>query len=200
MTINEYITVVISIVAIIISIIVFIDNSKKDKRHIRIGRLEEIIEIIHILYLHYHEFENAYFLKLDLFKDGIYDLKKIDKKDVRFYKSFLKSVSKTYNEIDVKKRLSRLYVLSNSYLPNKELKDKIKIFGEIYGSLVIYVIEYPFNNAEYTFTEFRTKDDLQDYYLEIQNELVKEMGLGFKKSVSFENKYKSKFLERYKLK
>jgi len=49
MTISDYITGGISIIAIVISIIAYLQNSRIEKRQLRIEKLEEMLEITHTL-------------------------------------------------------------------------------------------------------------------------------------------------------
>lgn len=70
MTINDYLTFGISIVAIVISIIAYVQNIRIEKRQLRIEKLEEMLEITHLLKGNYEYFEDSNFFKNQLFAEN----------------------------------------------------------------------------------------------------------------------------------
>jgi hypothetical protein len=69
MEINDYVTGIISITAIVISIIAYIQNSRIEKRQLRIEKLEEMLEITHILVGNYQYFEDTNHFKNDIISE-----------------------------------------------------------------------------------------------------------------------------------
>jgi len=194
MEINDYITGIISIIAIVISIIAYIQNSRSDKRQLRIGKLEEMLEITHILMGNYHYFEDTNFLITNLIS-GTKDNAELEK-----YNQQIKALSQISERIELQDKLTRLFVLNNSYLPKKELKEKIGIFIAVYTSIAENTLSNPNKIVELPFNDFPKRWDFLNFTQEIQNELIVEMDLGYKESIENKNTYEKKFKERYKLK
>jgi hypothetical protein len=194
MEINDYITGVISIVAIVISIIAYIQNSKNEKRQLRIEKIEEMLEITHVLNANYQYFEDTHFFKTQLLSETKESMEK-DK-----YLFQVKELSKISKEIDIRNKLTRLYILNNSYLPKKELKEKIGVFITVYTSIAESTLSLPIKKTNLPFNEFPKKWDFLEFTEEIQNELIKEMSLGYKNNISDKNTFQVKFKQRYNLK
>jgi len=194
MEINDYITGAFSLIAIGISIIAYIQNLKGQKRELRIEKLEEILEITHLLNGNYQYFEDTQFFKTQLLFD------QTDKDEKLKYLTQIKVLQEISNEINLKNTLSRLYVLNNSYLPKKELKEKIGVFIAVYTSIAESTLSQPTMKTNLPFNEFPKKWDFLEFTKEIQNELIEEMNLGYKNNISEKNEYEKKFKKRYKLK
>lgn len=193
MEVNDYLTYTISIIAIVISIIAYIQNRKISKRQLRIGRIEEIIEITHILSMNYQFFYDTY-----NFKELVLSELKEDNDEKKYLKQ-VKALIEISDKIDLQNKLSRLYVLNNSYLPKKELKDKIGVFIASYTSLAGSTISQPIRKTDLPFNNFPKPWDFLDFTKEIQNELIKEMKLGYNDNISNTNTYEKIFKERFKL-
>lgn len=194
MEINDYITGAFSLIAIGISIVAYIQNLKGQKRELRIEKLEEILEITHLLNGNYQYFEDTHFFKTHLLFDHA------DKDEKLKYLTQVKVLQEISNEIDLRKTLSRLYVLNNSYLPKKELKAKIGVFIAVYSSIAESTLSQPTMKTELPFNEFPKRWEFLEFTKEIQNELIEEMNLGYKNNISEQNEYKKEFKRRYKLK
>ncbi len=194
MGLNDYLTYTISIIAIVISIIAYFQNRKISKRQLRIGRIEEILEITHILSVNYHYFYDTYSFQ----KFVLSDLK--DENDHKKYLRQLKALTEISNKIDLQNKLSRLYILNNSYLPKEELKDKIGVFIAAYTSLAGITISQPIRKTDLPFTDFPKPWNFLEFTQEIQNKLIEEMKLGYKDNISKINNYEKKFKKRYNLK
>ncbi|EHQ02133.1 hypothetical protein [Gillisia limnaea] len=193
MEINVYLTYAISIIAIILSIIAYIQNWKIATRQSRIGRIEEILEITHILNMNYNYFYDTYFFK----ETVLSELKKNE--DEEKYLRQIKALTDISNKIDLQKKLSRLYVINNSYLPKKELKDKIGVFIAVYSSLAGSTISEPIRKTDLPFNNFPKPWEFLEFTQEIHNELIREMNLGYNNNISNTNAYEKKFKERYNL-
>jgi hypothetical protein len=194
MRINDYITGVISIIAIVISVIAYLQNSKNEKRQLRIGKLEEMLEITHILIGNYQYFEDTNFFKNDVISGTK------DKAEIEKYNRQIKGLSQISESIDLQDKLTRLFVLNNSYLPKKELKEKIGIFIAVYTSIAENTLSNPNKIVDLPFNDFPKRWDFLGFTQEIQNELIEEMDLGYTDSIENKNRYEKKFKERYKLK
>lgn len=194
MEINDYITFAFSLVAIGISIVAYIQNLKGQKRELRIEKLEEILEITHLLNGNYQYFEDTQFFKTHLLLD------QADKDEKLKYLTQVKVLQEISNEIDLRKTLSRLYVLNNSYLPKKELKSKIGVFISVYTSIAESTLSQPTMKMKLPFNEFPKRWEFLEFTKEIQNDLIEEMNLGYKNNISEKNEYEKEFKRRYKLK
>ncbi len=192
MEIKDYITGIISLIAIVISVIAFLQNYRIEKRQLRIEKLEEMLEITHILMGNYQYFEDT-----NIFKNSVISGTKDSSEK---YNRQIKGLSQISESIDLQNKLTRLFVLNNSYLPKKELKEKIGIFIAVYTSIAENTLINPNKIVELPFNDFPKRWDFLDFTQEIQNELIEEMGLGYKNSIDNKNTYEEKFKERYKLK
>lgn len=182
--------------AIIISIFTYVQNTKSQKRQVRIGKLEEMLEIIHTLNGNYQYFEDTFF-----FKELV--LKEKQEEEIKRYKKQIIDLIKTSTEIGLRNKLSRLYVLNNSYLPKNKLKDKISVFIACYTSIAEQTISQPFQIIDTTpFNKFPKRWDYLDFTKEIQNEIIKEMKLGYKNNIDTNNeptKFEIEFRKKYNL-
>ncbi|WP_040282759.1 hypothetical protein [Psychroserpens damuponensis] len=194
MEIKDYITGIISIIAIVISVIAYLQNSRIEKRQLRIVKLEEMLEITHILMGNYQYFEDTNFFKNDILK-GIKD-----NPEKENYNRQINALNQISESIELQKKLTRLYVLSNSYLPKNELKDKVGIFISVYTSLAENTMSNPYKIIELPFNDFPKRWDFLNFTHEIQNELIEEMDLGYKNSIENKNTFEKEFKKRYKLK
>lgn len=192
---SEYITIIVSIIAIIISVITYLQNLRIDKRKLRIEKLEEMLEITHTLIGYYEYFEDTLFFKNQILSDNKRNDVKIEK-----YNKQVKELIKISDNIDLQNKLTRLFVLNNSYLPKKELKDKIGVFTTVYASIGRNTIVEAFEKINLPFNEFPKRWDFSNFTQEIQNELIEEMNLGYKNNIHNENTYEKIFKERYNLK
>lgn len=194
MKINDYVTGIISIIAIVISVIAYIQNSRIEKRQLRIEKLEEMLEITHILMGNYQYFEDTNYFKNDIISGTKNESEKEN------YLRQVKGLRKISETIDLQNKLTRLFVLNNSYLPKKELKEKIGTFIAVYTSIAENTITHPYKTIKLPFNNFPKRWDFLDFTHEVQNELISEMDLGYKDSIDYKNTYERKFKERYKLK
>ncbi|WP_040280843.1 hypothetical protein [Psychroserpens damuponensis] len=195
MGINDYVTGIISIIAIVISVIAYIQNTRIEKRQLRIEKLEEMLEITHILMGNYQYFEDTNFFKNIMLSETK------DSTEIEKYNRQVKSLIQISENIDLQNKLTRLFVLNNSYLPKKELKEKIGVFIAVYTSIAENTMINPKNIIDnLPFNDFPKRWDFLEFTREIQNELIVEMDLGYKDSIDNKNTYEKKFKERYKLK
>ncbi|MHA7944591.1 hypothetical protein ACJOV8_016050 [Formosa sp. 3Alg 14/1] len=195
MTTSESITGGISIVAIVISIIAYLQNLRIEKRQLRIEKLEEMLEITHTLMGNYEYFDDTFFLKNKLLLD-----KKTNDVDKEKYIKQVKELIKISESINLQNKLTRLFVLNNSYLPKKKLKEKIGVLITIYTCIARNTISEPFNKIKLPFNDFPKRWDFSEFTQEIQNELIEEMDLGYKNSIDKKNTYDQEFKKRYNLK
>jgi len=193
MTNTELITIIFSIIAIIISIITYRQNFKVQKRQLRIEKLEEILEITHILNGNYQYYEDTFTFKMAIIDDFE------ENEESEKYANVVHSLIKLSEEIDLRNKLSRLYVLNNSYLPKRKLKDKIGVFIALYTSVAENTIISPNKKIDIVFNKFPKKWEFLDFTNEIQNEIIKEMDLGYKNNINYDNNFESEFKKRYNL-
>jgi|SRR5690554_1849809 len=195
MTLNEYITLGISTVAIVISIIAYLQNSRIEKRQVRIEKLEEMLEITHILMGNYQYFEDTHSFKTHLSSQS-----ENSSKDKERYVRQLKELIQIAESIKLQNMLTRLFVLNNSYLPKKELKEKIGVLITVYTNLAQNTIsQQSIPNVTLPFNSFPKKWEFLEFTQEIQNALIEEMDLGYKDSINHENTYDKIFKERYNI-
>src|SRR5690606_18612925 len=147
-----------------------------------------------ILCGNYQYFEDTYFFKAHLLNEELEI--KVHKK----YISQLNELIEVSNDIDLRKKLSRLFVLNNSCLPKAKLKDKIGVFITVYTSIAEHTISQSNNSIYSPFQNFPKRWDFLDFTREIQNEIIEEMNLGYKKNIEDKNDFELVFKNRYNLK
>lgn len=176
-TLNEGITLTISLIAIGISLLTFFNDNKKNRRELRISKLEEILEM-NIYFLNHYSF----LLEIVEFRDNVKfnqesnSMSVIDS-DIRgdlLSKEFLDIVG--LNNFD--KNLTRLNVLANSYLPKDELKYKCISIVDLIANLYNYTV-YKIYEVRTNYPKFPTKEDYFDYIEELEKDLIAEMKLGY---------------------
>lgn len=178
--------------ALILSALAYIQNYKFDKRQLRIGKLEEMLEISHILLGCYQYFQDTAYFKESLLNG------KTDEKEK--YDQYVETLKKISHEIDLRKKLTRLFVLNSSYLPKNELNEKIGVFIALYTSIAETTTGVPNKLIKLPFNDFPKPFQFMEFTQEIQNGLIEEMGLGFKQNINNKNSYEKKFKDKYELK
>lgn len=194
MEVFELAKILLPVVAIIISIISLTKSNQNTKRQIRIGRIEEIIEclrmyipdyhVLYIAYQHQHIYKNApknlEVNQIDILKNNYLDAIKIFKEN---------------NNIEVlREKTSRLIMLADSYLPNKELKKRVISITGLMSTLLQCTIYDNYEQTKKMFIKYPTPMDFFEYAVDLQNQLIKEMKLGhnsleFKDLMAYENKF-----------
>jgi len=159
---------------------------------LRLEKLEEIIEITHLLVQNYQYFEDSF-----AFKKGILN-KKSDEKEK--YIRQIKALIEISENIKLREKLSRLYVLNSSYLPQNKLKDKIGVFITTYTSISEHTIISPEKKIELIFNNFPKKWEFLEFSNEIENELIQEMNLGYSNNTKYKNDFEKEFKKRYNIK
>lgn len=190
---EHIITITLSLIAIIVSIISYFQNSTNQKRELRLEKLEQIIEILHALNLNYQYFEDTYLMKIDFLNNNLSAEKKT------LYNKQINELIKISKEIDLRKKLARLYVLNNSYLPKNNLQDKISVYISVYTSIGEHTLIKPFNKIEVPFNKFPKPWDILDFTEQILKELIKEMNLGYKNNINYNHSYEKEFKQKYNL-
>lgn len=195
MTNSEIINLLFSTSAVLVSIVVYFQSSRLNKRQIRIEKIEEMLEITHILKGNYVCFINVITLKDNMKTHGLGALY-----EENILVNRLKTLRQLTKEMDLQNKLVRLYILNNSYLPKTKLKDKIGILISLYASIADKTLSTSLEEYSRPFNQFPTALDFNDFTDEIQNELIEEMGLGYKNNIQLKNNpYEKLFKERYKL-
>ena len=188
------ISIWISLVAILISTLTFYQNLKNHKRQLRISKIEEILEITHLLKGNYTLFEDTQF-----FKNRLLKAENLDVSEKAKYKAQVALLIKISEEINLSSKLPRLYILNNSYMPKKVLKDKISVLVALYTSIAESTMSYSYEYKDLPFNRFPKRWEFSEFITEIQNELIEEMNLGYKNNISLENKFEEIFKKRYRL-
>lgn len=178
----EELKIILPIAAIAISIIALAINIKNVKKQIRVGRIEEILEALNML--------SRYYIPLVLYIHEMKDIQEVKAsgKAMPEYltdhserlKVFLDSIDK----VKLESKISRMSILSDSYLSNKnnrKLKIKIHMFAFLI-SLMFYVVYN--NDLHFLETEYPhrlpRRARMGPFIVGITDDLIKEMQLGYK--------------------
>ncbi|MGX7667971.1 hypothetical protein [Flavobacterium pedocola] len=188
----ETLKITLPIIAILISIFSIYMGTKNNRRQIRIGKLEEISE--GLLYISQH-YMRLWMLLNDL-KD-INNKRKNNEETEDLEKRFeedLEHLKKLINKDKIQQVGTRIEVLTNAYLPNGVLKNKILTFNHLMNILFssvlsenyIYVVERDYPKG------IPHPKKMVEFLMSVENEIIKEMNLGYS-SLKYED------LKKYRL-
>ncbi|WP_330444182.1 hypothetical protein [Flavobacterium sp. C4GT6] len=178
---NITLKIIIPSIAVSVSLVSLYISMKISKRNIRISKLEEILEIFFFLQVTYSSvYEMASIIlhfKNEVSKGNVYT-NLLDK-----FKTDKKEHLENYKDEYVAEKVARLYVLTNAYITDKKnnyLRMRIRLFID----LIIAMNEVIEDEGESI--PLIIKNSLPDNTKisplcdEIENDIIKEMGLGHK--------------------
>ncbi|RBN50624.1 hypothetical protein [Flavobacterium psychrolimnae] len=191
---TEVLKVVLPIIAICISVISTIVAWKNTQKQIRVNRIEEIILVLQTLNGIYI---NMFWLLNDLKKLNIENTYELSEWETRAEKLF--AMLKENVSTDGFKRLR---VLLNAYLPNKKgtpIKIKLLAISALYYDYFVAIENKNFTiiTNKYDSEKIPKPNVMSNYLNALENDLIKEMKLGFE-GLNFNllKKYRSeKFLK-----
>ncbi|WP_417367102.1 hypothetical protein [Flavobacterium beibuense] len=178
---NKFITFSFSGLALGISLLGIYITRKNLKKQLRLAKLEEILEILYYLNGYY----NQMYLIFEGFEEAIDDLKESDEiqpkliETIKYRNGFIEVVNK---EIIIGK-ITRLKILSNAYLSNKDknkLKLKINAIGTIFYDIYIFIHldgKNPFIRKKHVTIPY--PNQMHDLLNSIMTLLIEEMNLGY---------------------
>ncbi|MBC7847746.1 MAG: hypothetical protein H7Y10_14800 [Flavobacterium sp.] len=174
----EEIKIILPVFAIILSIIALYLNKRNIKRQLRIGKLEEILE--NVLYL------SNFYTQLLILSTDLKDIneKKLNNENVEINeKQFREEIERFKNVIDknkIQQVVSRTSVLTNAYLPNGSLKNRILTFNHLLSIMFGSVMSEAYYILEQNYKEgIPRRKKIGEFIIKIENDLIKEMNLGF---------------------
>ncbi|WP_163395945.1 hypothetical protein [Flavobacterium limi] len=168
-----------SLIAITISIATIFFTRQNLKRQLRLGKLEEILEILQFLDSYYR----GLFM---LFKDTEEKIEHIqNQKKMPAYLEELSRNKESFTEMfDMKtliNKVSRLNVLSKSYLPNKKnLKSKALTIADVYFAMYYHVKSDGNLRTKKTYTIIPKPIEMKCIISELEDQIIFEMKLGYK--------------------
>lgn len=193
---NKTISFTFSTIAIILSILSIIITRKNVKKQLRLNKLEEILEILYFikgyystLFILFIDTESYAQSKLNNTKLPDYPKDLSERKE-----RFIENVSRE----TIINKISRLNILSNTYLPNKKnLKLRIHSISNTYYYMCLYIFtngETPINE-EYSLIPKRGQ--IEKFLNKIESDILIEMNLGYRSIDKREQKeyLKTKFLK-----
>jgi hypothetical protein len=192
--------ILVTATAIIISVISLVKSNRNTKRQIRIGKLEEIIECLQFFIFHYKSlnwiYENQVFYKRAPLETGKLQLEHLETD----YRTSVESFKKRVDMDKFQEITARLRVISNSYLPDNELKMKILSLVALITNLVNCTIFENFDMSRKNFKKYPDPLDFMNFISDIEMDILKEMNLGYKgMPLQKIQDYKSKFMEDLKI-
>lgn len=179
------ITYLFSSTAIIVSIATIIITKRNLKKQLRLSKLEEILEILHYLNGYY----NSIFKVFTGIEKSLKSLKLSDEiteemqDSIKYREGLINNVSRE----TIINKISRLKVLSNAYLKNSSdingLKVRIHTIGDLFYNMYIYC----YSNGDPNIIRANeniiipTSNQMFNYIKKIENDIIIEMNLGYKK-------------------
>lgn len=193
--------IVLSFFSLLVSGSSFIFSKVNARRQIRIGKLEEILEGLLFIRENYSKLKSIYEIERkikspEVLRTGLETMTwQIEKK------SMISEFLKVNDSDKFKAKVTRLAVLSNSYLPNE--KDGIKYMILSILNLSENLLQSTvFDNYDIVLKSYKTFPEplIFSYYIgRIEKILIKEMGLGYnslemEKLVAYKSRFKSDLL------
>lgn len=183
-------TIVISIIAILVSLISYAKTLTLDRRQIRVHKLEEMIEIIILFMSNYSSFDDLYLLQRRIELSGEdSELNLLNKREAKYVEE-LKKIS---NDIKLRENIIRLGILANIYLPNTELKNRVKSLITLISCIHERTIYHNIDNTIASFKTYPRAWTLLPFVEKILVDLSKEMNLGYESNLYAENPDFEKF-------
>lgn len=196
----ELLKIILPAGAIIISIISLTISNRNTRRQIRIGRIEEIIEYLRMYIPNYHILYIAYQHQVR-YKNV---LENSESGQIEHHKNnYLEAVRvfKENNNVEaLREKSSRLIMIANSYLPDKEIKKRVISIAGLINTLLQSTLYDHYDYTKKVYAEYPEPLVFFNYMIDLQNELIKEMKLGYK-GLKFEDTlaYDKKFLKDLKI-
>lgn len=200
-TIIEGITITISLIAIFISLLSYYDANKRDKRQLRINKIEEMIEIVILILDNYASFDELFCLQQKIRSISKIEHLELEKKaliekEIK-YISLLNSIS---NEVKYREKTIRLNVLASTYLPNKDLKNRVKFLVALTSNIYESTINQNYSHTKRNFNTYPRAWTLMDFIQKLILDLSKEMNLGYESNFFGKNPYDEKFMNELGIK
>lgn len=196
-TLIEGFTITISTIAIIISIISFYNTAARDRRQIRINKIEEMVEIVILIIGNYASFDDLFFLQQKIkYTEETSEKNVLLKKE----KKHIAAVTLISNQIKLREKLTRLNVLANSYLPNSELKNRVRFLVSLISSIYETTVNQNYELTKSIFKTYPRAWTLLPFVEKLQLELSAEMKLGYESTFFTDNNNHEDFLKELKLK
>lgn len=177
---------------IVISVISYFKNSNLDRRQIRVHKIEEMIEIIILIMSNYDVFDNLYLLqrKIEINREDP-ELNLLLEKEAKY----IKVIREISNDIKLRENIIRLGILANIYLPNTDLKNRVKSLISLISCLQERTINHNLENTLPTFKIYPRAWILLPYVEKLLVDLSREMKLGYESNMYGENPHLDKFKE-----
>jgi hypothetical protein len=200
-TLIEGITITISLIAIFISLLSYYDTNKRDKRQLRVNKIEEMIEIVILILDNYASFDDLFCLQEKIRSISQIDDLELEKKALiekeKKYISLLYSIS---NDVKFREKIIRLNVLASSYLPNNELKYRVKALVGLISNIYESTVNQNYSQTKRNFITYPRAWTLMDFTEKLILDLSKEMNLGYESNFFGKNPYDEKFMNELGIK
>lgn len=195
-TFIEGLTITFSIIAILISVVSYYDTTIRDRRQLRIHKIEEMIEIIILIIGNYAEFDDLFCLqeKIRSISD-IEDFEFEKKALVEQEKKYVNALTLISNDLRLREKIIRLNVLATTYLPNNDLKNRVKSLVSLISHIYEATVNQNYNKTKRNFKTYPRAWVLLPYVERLQLDLSKEMKLGYESNMFSKNPYQEKFLK-----
>jgi hypothetical protein len=201
-TLNEGITIFISLIAIVFTASTYFITKRNDLRQIRIAKLEEILGILFDISSHYYDLEDIFIIQSNLreayssnLQTNIDKLQEEEQSEILRFKE--QYASFVYND-----KLPKLIILSNSYLPTKKkLRYKTILVAQMMARMYNATILKAYDIDHTFFSEYPDFGDFIDYVEKLEFEIIKEKKMGYPITNSEDlNKYREIFKRDLKIK
>lgn len=195
-TIIEGLTIIISVIAIIISIISYYDAAKRDRRQLRVNKIEEMIEIVLLILGNYAEFDDLFNLQQRIRSiSNIEELENEKNALIEKEKKYINALKTISDDIKLREKIIRLNVLASSYLPNNDLKYRVKCLVGLISNIYEATVNLNYEITKRNFKTYPRAWTLMDFIEKLVLDLSKEMHFGYHSNFFGKNPYHEKFLE-----
>ena len=193
-TLIEGTTITISLLAILISILTYYNNASRDRRQLRANKIEEMIETVILIIDCYGYFDDLFCLQQSMRLGSDADgLNEREKKTI----DVLRQIS---DEIKLRDKIIRLNVLANTYLPNNDLKNRVRSLVSIISTIHEPTVNKNYEQTKTIYKTYPRAWTLLPFVQKLQVDLTKEMKLGYESDMFSHNSYHETFFKELKLK
>ena len=195
-TIIEGLTITISLIAIIISIFSYYDAAKRDRRQLRVNKIEEMIEIVLVIMGNYATFDDLFCLQQRIRAISNIDELEIEKNAlIEKEKKYINALKTISDDINLREKVIRLNVLASSYLPNNDLKYRVKCLVGLISNIYEATVNLNYAITTKNFKTYPRAWTLMDFIEKLILDLSKEMNLGYHSNFFGKNPYNEKFIK-----
>lgn len=194
--INMKISDVITLAGVLLALIVYIDNIKHNRRQLTISKLEELFTILSDLLKLYEPLREGYSIVIAQYNGTLIQQVLVPQSEpVLRQQSNIAEIAGSKELLY--SMLSRIEILNNAYVTNKNLKEKIETIAELYSTFALTIfceardnsINFPIpSEKEYLYLYEGLKEDILKA-MKLKSTIIKKEDLDKYKKNNFQKDF-----------